>query len=239
MKSVQKFYVLSGSVLKLIAVLTMLVDHCGVALLSQMPRANTPLLTVGSHAVTLYAISRSIGRTAFPIYCFLIGEGFRHTHDRMRYGIRLLLFALLSELPWNLVHSGTLQYAKQNVFFTLFLGFCCIAVYEHFRKKPRKLLIGLLCLLVTALLLHADYGARGMALILLLYLLRNERILQGFLGCCLLNEGIAVLPAFLLTGLYSGTRGFISGKLFKYMFYAVYPVHLMILYLLRSRLLGY
>lgn len=234
MKTLPKYRVLSGSVLKLIAVLTMMIDHCGVALFSRMPQANEALL----HGITLYTISRAVGRTAFPIYCFLIGEGFRHTRSRARYGGSLLLFALISEIPWNLMHSGTLRYEKQNVFFTLFLGFCCIAVYERYRTQRHRLLLGLLGLLLCALLLNADYGIRGTALILLLYLLRDDRILQGFFGCCFLNEGIATLPAFALTGLYSGARGFIRGKRLKYLFYAVYPLHLLILYLMQQRLFG-
>lgn len=234
MKTMSKCCVFSGSVLKLIAVLTMMIDHCGVAILRQMPQGTAPLV----HSISLYSASRAVGRTAFPIYCFLIGEGFRHTRSRVRYGRNLLLFALISEIPWNLMHSGTLQYEKQNVFFTLFLGFCSIAVYERFRRQRPKMLAGLLCLLLCALLLNADYGIRGTALILLLYLLHDDRILQGFFGCCYLNEGAATLPAFVLTGLYSGERGFIKGRGLKFLFYAVYPLHLLILYLLQQRLFG-
>lgn len=235
----QRYRRISGSWLKLIALLTMLIDHVAGHLLSQYEPATEPFLTIGSHSLSVAFVCRKIGRTAFPIYCFLISEGYLHTRDRKRYGIRLLVFALISEMPWNLVHTGSLRYEKQNVFFTLFLGYCCIVVYECFRNDRKKLFLCLLGLLAAALLMHADYGIRGMALVFILHLLREERILQGVLGCCLLNEGAATLPAFLLIGLYNGKRGFIRGNILKYLFYAFYPLHLLILYLLRIRWFGY
>lgn len=236
----QKNYrIISGSALKLIALLTMILDHTALYLFTQMPKMNTALFHIGDFGVTAYWLCRQIGRTAFPIYCFLIAEGFRHTHDRRKYGISLLVFAWLSELPWNLAHTGTLRYEKQNVFFTLFLGFCCIAVYEKYREDRKVMLLWYLALVFAVWLLNADYGMRGMIVILLLYLLREERILQGAVGCCVLNEGIATLPAFLLTGLYSGGRGFIRGRVLKYLFYIAYPLHLLILFFLRRGLFGY
>lgn len=237
-KTENRYRRISGSWLKLIALVTMLIDHIGVHLLANYEPALKAFLTLGSYSLTLYSVSRTIGRTAFPIYCFLISEGYLHTRDRKRYGIRLLVFALISELPWNLVHTGSLRYEKQNVFFTLFLGYCCIVVYECFRNDRKKLFLCLLGLLAAALLIHADYGIRGMALVLILHLLREERILQGVLGCCILNEGAATIPAFLLTGLYNGERGFIRGKILKYLFYAFYPLHLFILYYLKMHYFG-
>lgn len=229
---------ISGSRLKLIALVTMLIDHIGLHLLANYEPALKAFLTVGSYSLTLYSVSRTVGRTAFPIYCFLISEGYLHTRDKKRYGIRLLFFALVSEIPWDLVHNGTLRYEKQNVFFTLFLGYCCIAVCERFRDDRGRLLLSLSGLLAASLLLHADYGIRGMALILVLHLVREERILQGVLGCCILNEGAATIPAFVLTGLYNGERGFIRGKILKYLFYAFYPLHLLILYFLKMYCFG-
>ena len=237
-KTANAYCRISGSWLKLIALVTMLIDHIGVHLLANYEPALKAFLTVGSHGLTLYSVSRTIGRTAFPIYCFLISEGYLHTRDKKRYGIRLLLFALVSEIPWDLVHNGTLRYEKQNVFFTLFLGYCCIAAYERFRDNRKRLLLSLSGLLALSLLLHADYGIRGMALILVLHLVREERILQGVLGCCILNEGAATIPAFVLTGLYNGERGFIKGKILKYLFYAFYPLHLLILYFLKMYCFG-
>ncbi|MBR4200192.1 MAG: TraX protein [Oscillospiraceae bacterium] len=232
----KKYKILSGSVLKLIALITMLIDHTTLWIMTLYPLAERQVFLF-SDSVTFYILGRAIGRIAFPIYCFLIAEGCRYTHDRKKYGIRLLAFAFISELPWNLLHGNSWFYPQmQNVFFTLFLGFCCIVVYDRYRKDAVSLIAGLLILILTSLAFHADYGIRGMALILMLYLLRERRILQGFFGCCFLNEGAATLPAFFAIGLYNGERGFIRGRIAKYMFYAFYPLHLLVLYLIRQRI---
>ena len=91
--------------LKLLAVVTMLIDHMG--------------FTLFPHAVWM----RAVGRLAFPIFCFLIAEGCAHTHDKKRYAGRLLLFAVLSELPFNLMCSGQwISWNYQNVLWTLLIG---------------------------------------------------------------------------------------------------------------------
>ena len=92
----EKLQILSGSALKLIAIIVMLIDHGAYILLSQHPSGFTPLFYIGGNAYTPYRICRDIGRIAFPIFCFLLLEGFCHTHDRRKYGRNLLLFALIS-----------------------------------------------------------------------------------------------------------------------------------------------
>ena len=231
--------VLSGSVLKLLALFTMIVDHVGVFLLKDMEFATEPLLTLGSKTLTLYWICRKIGRLAFPLYCFLLCEGYQHTRDKKRYGITLLAFALVSEIPWNLVHSGHLLYAKQNVFFTLFLGYLALCCYEYFRKMPAMMLLGLSALLLAAKLFRTDYGFHGIAFILFLYLLREHRTVQAVIGSVLL-DGVssvwAVFLAFIPINMYNGERGFIKGKVLKYAFYIAYPLHLLLLYLIKLKL---
>ena len=114
--------ILSGSVLKLIAVITMLIDHTGYVFYA-FPAFREPLFTALGETVTIYFILRKIGRLAFPIYCFLIGEGLIHTRNPIKYLLRLLIFAILSEIPFNLMVSGQLLCPEhQNVFFTLLLG---------------------------------------------------------------------------------------------------------------------
>ena len=131
----EKCRILSGSALKMIAMLTMLIDHTGMAILSQFPEAQIPLFSFLGNPVSLYRLSRDIGRVAFPIFCFLLAEGFLHTKNRFRYGRNLLLFAILSELPWNYIHTNTFFYEKQNVFFTLFIGYLGFCAIEYFREK--------------------------------------------------------------------------------------------------------
>ena len=134
----KKYQILSGSALKMIALITMMIDHTAFFILGSVPFATATLFTVGKVDVTVYYICRLIGRTAFPIYCFLLTEGFAYTKNRKKYGLNLLIFAVLSEPVWNLAHCGKFFYESQNAFFTLFCGFLAIYFYEKF--KDEKLL---------------------------------------------------------------------------------------------------
>lgn len=87
----EKYRILSGSALKMIAVITMLIDHIGAVLLSMYQPAQKILFTLFGREYTVYLIFRDIGRAAFPIFCFLLLEGFRHTRSRFLYGRNLLL----------------------------------------------------------------------------------------------------------------------------------------------------
>ena len=100
-----RYRVLSGSALKVQATLSMLVDHSASVLPQEL--GNAALLSVLGRAVTPYYAMRAFGRIAFPIFCFLLVKGFLHTRDRRAYGVRLALFALISEVPWNLWHTGS------------------------------------------------------------------------------------------------------------------------------------
>jgi hypothetical protein len=232
-----KFRIFSGSALKLLAVCSMLIDHIGSVLLRSLDWAQQDLISLGSYGVSLYALSRYIGRIAFPLYCFLLTEGYVHTHDHRKYGQNLLIFAVLSEIPWNLEHAGVWHYASQNVFFTLFLGFLGIYVIEHYQDTAR--LLRLLILLLASILLRADYGCSGFGFILMMYIFRKEKVFQAILGSCFLSSRWVAGLAFIPINMYNGKRGFIHGKAAKYCFYAFYPVHLMVLYWIKKATIGY
>ncbi|MBR5421055.1 MAG: TraX protein, partial [Lachnospiraceae bacterium] len=154
----KRFQILDGSMLKLIAVVTMLIDHTAVFL---MQNNTTVLLRVSGYTLTLYTLMRTIGRISFPIYAFLLAEGYLHTRDVRQYSLNLLLFAILSEIPWNLEHTGTYLYpSSQNVFFTLFLGLAGIWVMDRFRDDIRRQAPLLLGLLLMTFLIKSDYGCR-------------------------------------------------------------------------------
>ena len=127
-----KFQVLSGSALKLIAITLMLIDHTGLMILYNYPATTATLFSFGGVDYSWYRIFRDIGRAAFPIFCFLLVEGFLHTHNRKKYGLNLFLFACISEIPWNFMFTNTWRYEKQNVFFTLFLGYLAFCALEYF-----------------------------------------------------------------------------------------------------------
>lgn len=219
--------------MKLIAVVCMLIDHLAAFYLFKLPVLHTELFTLGHHAVTPLLMMRLVGRLAFPIFAFLIVEGFLHTRSRVRYGRNLLIFALLSELPWNLIHSGTWHYPSQNVFFTLLLGYLGLCALEYFKDDSRRLLASLLGLLVASVLMRADYGCSGYGFILLLYVLRENRILQAIIGSCVLGSRWIAGLAFIPINMYNGERGFVKGPVAKYLFYLFYPLHLLVIYLLR------
>ena len=232
----QRWQVVSGSGLKLLAVITMLIDHLSFFVLRIYPAMWEPLLTIGHRQLTPCLLMQIVGRLAFPIFAFLIVEGYQHTHDRWRYGRNLLVFALLSEIPWNLVHTGTWHCSVQNVFFTLFLGYLGICVIESQRLDLQRRALALLGLLVTSIVLRADYGCSGFGFILMLHMLRGSRLLQAVIGSCMLGSRWLAGLAFIPISMYNGRRGFIQGNLWKYAFYAFYPVHLLVIYLIQRSL---
>lgn len=233
----KNYQVLSGSELKVIAMVSMLIDHTAAYVLSRYQWAKTPFLVIGSHSLSVYRMMRIMGRIAFPIFCFLLVEGFIHTSNRKRYGRNLLIFALISEIPWNLVHADSLFYKGQNVFFTLFLGYAALCIIEKYKDCREKQLIGLLIGLFIAILLHADYGVSGYGFIIMLYALKDNKIIRAIVGSCFLSNPYYAGIAFIPIALYNGKRGFIKGKISKYAFYAFYPVHMLVLYAVRTVLI--
>ena len=230
----QRVQVLNGFHLKLIAVCTMLIDHMG--------------FTLFPNAMWL----RCIGRIAFPIFCFLIAEGCVYTHDRKRYALRLLVFAVLSEIPFNLMNSGGVwDPYDQNVLWTLLAGaLVCRLIGRALKKRtvPDFVLTGAVMVAVFSLLEldHTDYGGWGMLLAAMFYGVHrapggaiSKMIAQAFgvaffciacMGGRLTIELWAML-SLLPIWLYNGQRGF-SNKAVQYGFYAFYPVHILILSLI-------
>lgn len=110
---------LSGTALKRIACLSMLLDHIGASLLENgLFRCSA----IAPRLVGLDQLLRLVGRLAFPIYCFLLVEGFLHTHDLKKYALRMLGFALISEGPFDWAFFSGVYWGHQNVYFTLLLG---------------------------------------------------------------------------------------------------------------------
>ena len=231
----RRFRCLSGSGLKILAIVAMLIDHSAICF---SPLLGRHLFTLFKLSFTPYLLLRGFGRIAFPIFCFLLAEGFRHTHSRLRYGLSLLIFALLSELPYDLFNQGSFGYPRQNVFFTLLLGFLGIWALVALEGKPLRMSLSLLGLGVCAALLNADYGWRGFLLILLTYLLGEHPLVQAFTGVTLLNWPGGVALAYPFLNLYNGQRGFVRGAGAKYFFYFFYPVHLLLLWLLHRHFFG-
>ena len=186
--------VLNGFHLKLIAACTMFIDHMG----------HTLFPTV------LWL--RCIGRLAFPIFCFLLVEGFLHTHDVKKYIGRLFLFGLLSEVPFDMAFFKTpFHWGNQNVYWTLGLGVLAMAMLQKAEDADGNAawtgrLAALACA-VVAQLAGTDYGAIGVALIVALYLTRNDRRYQCIIGSGMMLFEITAPLAFVLLWFYNGERG--------------------------------
>ena len=229
-----KLHFLSGSVLKTLAVVCMLIDHIGVLLHPD----HILLFTVFGKQITLYWLMRLIGRLTFPIFAFLIAEGYTHTHSRVRYGASLLIFAILSEIPYDLFRFGSwFIIGKQNVFFTLFLGYLGICAYEKWRDRWFLRVGSVLVLLAAAYFLHSDYSVSGFCLIMLMYALRDRELLRDVGGLMILSTNWKSGLAFIPLAFYNEKRGFIKGPVLKYAFYLIYPLHLLALYFIKTRLL--
>lgn len=226
-----KFRGLSASVLKVVAVAVMVCDHASVVFNGQ----------------TLNAW-RMIGRLGFPIFAFFIAEGAGRTKNIYKYMLRLALFALISEVPFDLAFWGSWFYpAYQNVFFTLLMGLMAIWALQMLERVK----LGWLSPLTTALLaagayfLKSDYDATGVVVIFLFYIvmrLPDKVRIPGIIAVCFAltlvvqhgvfgynaAENCAVFAAVPLL-LYNGERGF---KMNKYFFYAFYPGHIFLLWCL-------
>ena len=274
----ERLRVCSGSFLKTVAVVTMLIDHIGAGIVYPLLASGFSLFSFSrNESILIYRLLRMIGRTAFPIFCFLLVEGFFHTKNRLRYFLNLFVFALLSEIPFDLalipanewsntlnvseaLRTNLLVYAKdQNVYCTLFIGLLVIwaidAVFVRCgREAANRETLRIPAYVIGALLsflavlagyfasdaLYTDYSHKGVILIVVLYLLYRIRPLAAGAGYAYISvfgtNEIWSLPGFVLMLLYNGKRGYIKGSL-KYAFYAFYPVHLALIYVVRTFLL--
>jgi len=233
---IEKIRIINGSWLKIIAIVSMLIDHIAYLVLPHFDLFSEPVEFLGEE-FTIIKICRLIGRLAFPIFAFLITEGFSHTKNPKKYGINLLAFAVVSEIPYNLFLSGKLfNFDSQNVFFTLFLGFLAIYVLDNVKIDLEKA-IYIFGIIVAAMLVKCDYGAKGVILIVFLHLLKNQLPLASVLSYGVLSGGLAAWCAFVPINMYNGKRGFIKGNVLKYFFYAFYPVHMLILFAIKKFIL--
>lgn len=233
----QKVKGLSGSALKIFAIVTMAVDHTAAILLQGM-RTNPEI-------AKLYWVMRYvIGRFSFPVFCFLLVEGFQKTKNRYKYAGRLLLFALLSEVPFDVAFYGSVWYpSSQNIFFTLAVSFLMMMGMEEITKRVTNPWAALFCKMAVFLaaafvaeqIICCDYGANGVIAITVLYLFRQYKWAQLFAGCIAFLWEVTAPLGFIPVAFYNGQRGW---KL-KYVFYAFYPVHLMILYLIFRGMQGF
>ncbi len=231
---------MTATALKWIALLTMIIDHVGLTFFPSM------------------MIFRIIGRLSFPIFAFLLVQGFSHTRNKTNYLIRLLLFTVISEIPYDLFTSHTMfNWFNQSIMWELSIGFLALIFLERTRKNSAYFLL-VIAMIFLSVFTYASYGAFGITMIVLFYMLRKYRgaDILGFLGVLYLFYGfmnwgfsiegyhynvlsinsIQMYAGFAAVPLvfYSGKKG---GSSYKWLFYFIYPVHLGLIYFIDTVIL--
>lgn len=211
--------------LKLIAIITMAIDHIGAIIYNDID------------------IFRIIGRISFPLFAFLLVEGFKNSSNRLKYFLRLIIFAFITQPIYDYAFkSNTL-----NILFTFSLGFLLMMIIEFSKKIIDKYNKGLESYLyktvfyslfyilfsILAIFLNVDYTVLGITTIFIFYLSPNI-----LLSCILYFLSVVVLKtndiqmysiiSFFFLYLYNGKRG----RNLKYFFYLYYPLHLLLLKML-------
>ena len=236
---------LSSSTLKIIAIVTMFIDHFTVVF-EDVLDAHFPFLIMDNGLNVL----RAVGRVAFPLFAFMIAEGAVRTHSRGRYLLRLGLFALVSEVPFDLALYGiaprnllTVEaFSHQNVFFTLFLGLLSIIVLDAFEKirlAPLGFAFVLFAGFAAEAILATDYGAMGVFVIFFFYLLLKAptgvRIAGVIVACLALTVMFSFTPEMQTVNYVSGRIGHrfvlnVSALYNSYEFCAIFASPLILLY---------
>ena len=234
---------LTANMLRAVAVVLMLSDH------------------IWATAMSFGNWMTYIGRIAFPIFAFQIAQGFIHTSNFKKYALRLLSFAVITEIPFNLFYSSRwFNPYHQNVLFTLLLGLLAISVIDkvkknHTAKNVALSVLWLVLICLASVIGFVDYGFLGMITVVMFYLLRDFPFawLAQLVAMVLINivffegqvvpvellgrvfeiptQGFAVF-ALIPIWLYGGRKGR-SSKIMQYGFYAFYPVHMLVLYLIK------
>ncbi|MBC7087632.1 MAG: hypothetical protein H5T96_03960 [Tissierellales bacterium] len=216
---------MSNFLLKLIALTTMIIDHFGA---------------IFAPDVILFRI---IGRIAFPIYCFLLVQGFLHTSDVKKYAKRLFIFAIVSELPFDFAFYGQINPMHQNIFFTLFIGLMTLhLINKYSEEKTQYIPIIIIFSFLISSLLFVDYSFIGIIYILAFYFTRNYNkpinfILSGVVIFLINVLTSAYLQNYALFSLipiyfYNNKLG-LNNKKMQLLFYIAYPLHLIVFALIK------
>ena len=226
MNDIKKYQILDGTTLKLIAMISMVFDHVGDMF---FPDAMWP---------------RMIGRLAMPVFSFCIAEGFTHTKDKKKYLFRIGIFALISEIPFDLAFEGKVGVSHQNIMLAFFLAVAALMLYDRVQgeEDPERkhspfgrIVLGVCvvaAIAVLSFLLRADYTFFAVIAVFLFYVFRKRHpLIRAGIGVAFLSvtrtvgyyctTGLSFIPL----AMYNGKKG----KGLKWMFYLFYPGHLLIL----------
>ena len=235
---------LNRNQIKYLAVLAMLIDHIAMFFLS------AGLSEAAPSRIAVYSLMHVIGRLTAPIMLFFLVEGFTHTSSRKKYGIRLLGFGLISQIPYALSHYNSLLKPDFNVIITLFVTFLMLTAAESIRNRLVNRLTVFALIMVT---FCCDWGVIGPLIAWLFYMNRNDRQAQMkyySLICTIQVVSAAVflamnghhwygelwqagmflvIPVLLCYNGKSGSRSPVN----KWIFYVFYPLHLLVFWVIK------
>ena len=219
---------MTSFMVKIIACITMVLDHVKYAI----PETEGFL--------TVY-----LGRLSFPLFAFLLVEGYIHTSNLKKYYKRLFIFALISQIPFMLFRTLLNDWMLLNIMFTLLFGLIAITILDKEKRKWISIPAALLIVIIGELI-RVDYGWFGITTVILLYLLKNNKKILPYafgalvvlyyytmVNCRILETRYLFLTIFtwlsiLIIAMYNGKEG----KKNKYFFYWFYPIHMLLIYLI-------
>ena len=228
--------------IKYIAIAAMLTDHIAAFFLT--PETNSAL-------AVLYIIMRTVGRIAGPVMLYFLVEGYIHTSSRMKYGLRLLCFGIISQIPYSLARYGRVSTESLNVIITLFMSFLMLAATDRIKNQILKGITVFIFILLTA---FSDWGIIGPLMVWFFYISRSDRKSQiktymVIVGIYLAStivfiiqdsqrwyEGICqmglllVIPIILAYNEAPGKRTLVS----KWLFYIFYPLHFLFVFCVKG-----
>jgi len=230
MININKIKILNNTSIKLIAFSIMLFNHVGIIF---FPNSD---------------IFLKIGEISFPLFAFCIAEGFHYTKNRKKYLRNLLIFALISEIFFDFAFFNKIYWLHQNVLFTMFSSVLFLMIYEKINSINQSIsnktmitnLLYILALLTTLLIFLlistiscTDHNTYGLLLIFILYVFRDKPIIKYIFSFIILYISFGYKYSLLsipIMMLYNGKRGLNL----KYFFYLFYPLHLLILIIIRE-----
>lgn len=259
LRQFEQEHTLTGAVLKNTAYVTMFIDHIFAIIFLNYMNLHRVNGVWDPRLVPVYRAGRAVGRIAFILFAFLIVEGFFQTRSRARFLQRLFLFALISEIPFDLAFSGEVfHWQSQNVYWTLVLGVLLLALWEYLSYNSRVLtavsrILTAAAVCAIAFLCGTDYRFMGVLLILAFYLTRDKnkgvrfataglvmffgtwgsnliRYAGEFTAAYLFRASLREMYGLLAFLLIFSYNGKRGKQLPKPFYYGFYPVHLLILY---------
>lgn len=231
---------LNRTQIKYIAILAMLLDHAAAFLL--IPEKN-PALTI------LYILMRTVGRIAAPVMFYFLAEGYHYTSSKLKYGLRLLCFGILSQIPYSLARYGTVTGTNLNVMITLFMSFVMLLLADKMKDKAMKGIVVFTFMILTS---FSDWGVLGPFMVWLFHIYREDRKKQliSYFSLCMAQMMVAVLVIssgtvawydgiwqigmllpIILIYFYNGESGK-KNIVNKWSFYLFYPIHFLALWLI-------